>query len=626
MFSSIEEESREEVIQKCYWPIFELADSGVPIAIEAPAITLEIINKLDFEWITKLSSYIEKNKIEFIGSGYSQIIGPLVPGKVNEWNQKLGLIKYKQLLNAKPECALINEMAYSKGVVEHYIDNDYKAIIMEWNNPRYVNPDWKNEFRYHYQNVTDLKNRKIPLIWSDSIAFQQFQRYVHGENNLHEYIVYIKSHIGQSNRFLSLYSNDIEIFDFRPGRYKSEEKTNNYSEWDRIIKLFEYLKNEDWCNLIFPSEVLNNPDNGFNTNKINLETSSQPIPVKKQEKYNINRWALTGRDDSKINSKCYKIFLSYIKTNNVNIDDWKRLCYFWSSDFRTHITLKRWNSYYKTLDIESKKSKKINDTKHNSISDVIKFSNDEKNLVLESKDYNIKLNFNKGLAIESLCFKSLSKKPILGTLKHGYFDDISLGADFYSGHLVIERLGKGKVTNLSPIKPIIDNQSNSITIENDIEGFYFKEKFIFDNNKIKLEKYIKSDKLQKIILKPYHFTFNPKIWDIETLFLQTNCGSKSLEIFFLKGQNISHSNIYSSLISSRHGFGHTEGRVIIGDKNKLITFECDMSKSALIPSIIYKEINESFFFRLEYSAQEIDETLKAKKNELFSSLTVSSSS
>ena len=39
-----------------------------------------------------------------------------------------------------------------------------------------------------------------------------------------------------------------------------------------------------------------------------------------------------------------------------------------------------------------------------------------------------------------------------------------------------------------------------------------------------------------------------------------------------------------------------------------------MSKCALIPSIIFKEIDDSFFFRLQYSAKELDDTVKSKQN------------
>jgi len=38
MYSSIEMEERINVINKCYWPIFKLADIGISIGIEAPAL------------------------------------------------------------------------------------------------------------------------------------------------------------------------------------------------------------------------------------------------------------------------------------------------------------------------------------------------------------------------------------------------------------------------------------------------------------------------------------------------------------------------------------------------------------------------------------------------------------
>jgi len=78
----------------------------------------------------------------------------------------------------------------------------------------------------------------------------------------------------------------------------------------------------------------------------------------------------------------------------------------------------------------------------------------------------------------------------------------------------------------------------------------------------------------------------------------------------MKGNTITHSNIYSSLISSCHAFGNTGDVFYIGDKDKMISFKCNMSISALIPSITYKELEDKFFFRLQYSAREMDETIK----------------
>ena len=114
MFSSIEENQRIEIIKKCYWPILVLASHyKIPIGIEATGITLEIINELDKRWIEELRNLIDNGLCEFIGSGYSQIIGPIVPYEINLNNQIIGKRIYKKLLNVDPKLALINEQAFS---------------------------------------------------------------------------------------------------------------------------------------------------------------------------------------------------------------------------------------------------------------------------------------------------------------------------------------------------------------------------------------------------------------------------------------------------------------------------------------------------------------------------------
>ena len=271
MYSSIEKEDREEVIRKCYWPIFNLVDIGVPIGIEATGLTLEIINSLDRTWINTLRKHIISNKIEFIGSGYSQIIGPLVPNEVNSWNQKIGKKVYSKLLNCDPIIALVNEMAYSAGVVEHYSNNGYKAIVMEWNNPRKYNPKWKNEWRYFPQIAIGSRNVSANLIWADSVIFQKFQQYVHGEYSLQKYIEYLKNIDCKNRRFLPLYSNDVEIFDYRPGRYHNEPVLDTISEWKRIIDLYSRLSGEEWAEFVYPTDVIETKPSEHSYNEIQID-------------------------------------------------------------------------------------------------------------------------------------------------------------------------------------------------------------------------------------------------------------------------------------------------------------------------------------------------------------------
>src|SRR5262249_1722168 len=130
-FSSIEEERRADVIARCYWPLLRLAERVGPIGIEASGYTLEEIATRDPRWIGEARGRSGRGRREWMGAGYSQMIGPLVPARVTAENLRLGLEIYHTLLGVRPRLALVNEQAYSAGLVGLYRDAGYDAIIMD---------------------------------------------------------------------------------------------------------------------------------------------------------------------------------------------------------------------------------------------------------------------------------------------------------------------------------------------------------------------------------------------------------------------------------------------------------------------------------------------------------------
>src|SRR3954463_16026813 len=72
-FSSIEEERRGEVIERCYWPLLRLAEKHAHIGIEISGFTLEEIAARDPAWIAKARELLAANQITLIGSAYSQM-------------------------------------------------------------------------------------------------------------------------------------------------------------------------------------------------------------------------------------------------------------------------------------------------------------------------------------------------------------------------------------------------------------------------------------------------------------------------------------------------------------------------------------------------------------------------
>jgi hypothetical protein len=350
-YSAIEEQQRPDVVRRCYWPLLELAATHrVPLGIEASGVTLETIQAIDPRWVETLRDLAATGLVEFVGSGYAQVIGPLVPAEVNAANLRLGHATYERLLGFRPEIALVNEQAYSAGLLEHYVDAGYRAIIMEWDNPAMHHPEWSPAWRYLPQRASGQHDESLPVIWNQSIAFQKFQRFAHGEMEVDELRQYLASHVGPDERAFALYGNDAEIFDFRPNRYHNEAALRETGEWLRIRQLIDELAADGRFKFVRPSEVLellSRPGAGLH---VHLESALAPIPVKKQDKYNITRWAVTGRDDLSINASCWRIFEAMQRrTDSAADDDWRELCYLWSSDFRTHITAARWREYRQRL-------------------------------------------------------------------------------------------------------------------------------------------------------------------------------------------------------------------------------------------------------------------------------------
>ena len=98
-FSSIDENEREKVIQNCYDPLLDTIEgNNLPVGIELSGWTLMQIEQINPSWIRRFRKLLESGICELVGSGYCQIIAPLVPHKVNQWNQKLGLDVYQKIL------------------------------------------------------------------------------------------------------------------------------------------------------------------------------------------------------------------------------------------------------------------------------------------------------------------------------------------------------------------------------------------------------------------------------------------------------------------------------------------------------------------------------------------------
>lgn len=643
-YSSIEEEQRPQVIRNCYWPLLRLARRyGLPFGIEASGYTLESVAEIDRSWIDELRALTTEGPCEFVGSGYAQIIGPLVPAEVNAQNLRLGNEAYRELLGFRPTIALVNEQAYSAGLLQHYKDAGYKAIVMEWDNPARWHPDWNPEWRYLPQVACGQHGEELQVIWNKSIAFQKFQRYAHNEIDLPEYLDYLARHVGQDERAFPLYGNDVEVFDFRPGRYQTEPSLKAESEWQRIDALLQKLLADKRYRLIQPGQVLALMGSPSAGQRLHLETPQDPVPVKKQEKYNLNRWAVTGRNDLAINTSCRRIYEALRKDPRPKDNDssWRELCYLWSSDFRTHITEKRWLAYLDRLQtFQERMGIRASDSDgsdghgsdgHGSVrhrterfhakqavsAPVAGFDikRESRWLSVETAAMKAVFNCRRGLAIDSLTVKSVSERPLLGTIPHGYYQDIALGADFYSGHLVLETPGRPKVTDLEPVEPEIcaGDESGIVMLRGYVQtslGPVLKTIWVTREGRLRLRFELQWEQLPVGSLRLGHITMHPEAFDPDSLFFETHNGGVLPERFALERKSIEHGRSVSFLVSSSNSLGMTDGVLKMGDRERVIVIQTPLDQACVVAQITYVPVQGSFFYRASFSAAELDDTCR----------------
>ncbi len=611
-FSSIEEEQRAEVIRRCYWPLLELAKSHGPIGIEATAFTLEEIAVRDGVWCRELARLEREGLIEFIGSGYAQIIGPLVPAAVTEANLRIGNDIYERILGSRPSLALVNEQAYSAGLVGLYLDAGYRAILMDWDNPAAHHPEWPNETRYLPQRALGPDGRAIGLLWTNTVAFQKLQRLAHGDISETEYLRYVTAQRAASPRALCLYASDAEIFDFRPGRYRTEEALNGASEWTHIAKALASLKSERGLRLVAPSDAFRLV--GGAQPPLRLESAACPVPVKKQRKYNLSRWAVTGRDDIAINAACERICRALRRSNVADDAAWKELCFLWSSDFRTHITDARWKAYCQKLSLAEKRW----GTTPGKFCDcgAVKGASTAKarHISVETATLSASLDRRRGLAISSLRFDG-DAAPIVGGLPHGHFDAIDLQADWYTGDCVFEAPGEHKVTDLEWCEPEIETAANGdVIVRAEIatpKGPIVKQmRFSASAPSVAFDLLFDWQCWDRGVLRLGHVTLLPDAFDWKTLSLTTHNGGKDPETFALAGHAIDHGAPVSFLVSSSFGIGMTEGWAELGDADRRVRVEVERETAPLLGFVTHKNLGGSLFCQLVLSALELDETRK----------------
>jgi len=615
-FSSLAPERRAEVVARCYWPVLRLPEAtGFPVAVEASGWTLERIAELDPAWLAEARRLVAAGHLELVAGGRVQAIGPLLPGELTAWNLRLGLADAERLLGIRPRVALLGEQAYAAGLVERYAEAGFAAIVADWDNAFAGHPEWSLDLRRLPQRARGAEG-SVPVIWSESLAFQRFQRLAHGILPLADWLSWVAERTAAGPGALLLYANDAEAFDHRPGRFAAEPPLAG-GEWERIAGALRAVVERGLGTPALPSALLDLLDAPGAGRELALESAAHPVPVKKQAKYNVARWGVTGRDDQALNVRCRRLYAALRSRGERDPEAWRELCELHASDFRTHITAERWAALQRRLGEREDAWRPALPAPPpprpaagpppggvTPAGALVRVAADPLDVVLDPR---------RGLAVVAFRDRRVAAEPLFGTLPLGTFETIDLGADWYSGHVVAQPPARHRVTDLAPVEPVWAALAGGgirawATLPTELGPV---EKVLTIDpgaGTLELDVTLRWPELPEGSLRAAHVTLDPAAFDARSLFYAAHDGGRELTRHPLGDRGFDHGDAVSSLVTARGGIGLTEGVVLLGDAERQVRVEVDRLVAAPLGLVTYRPAGERFLLRLALSLLEHDDT------------------
>ncbi len=646
-FSSIPEGHYRYLIDNVYAKLLDIVEAGYPLGLEFTGETLELLHRLRPQYLERLQSLCRRGLCEVLCSSYSQAIFPLIPVPVNRWNMAFGHDVCKMFFGRISRLAYLNEQVYSESMPVLYKEIGIRALVFDWMSAGKGN-SWPPAYRY--QVVRHAPSGML-FLWSDSIAFQKFQRAVWDKIDGDDWLKFVASHQELSGELSAgpggfcLYASDAEVFDYQPGCL-----TPCSSRQGHLIRMRQLLAAlvETGGRIVPPSAVLDRQQYKIPTVD-RVATASYPVRTKKQDKYNVTRWAVTGRETAKMNTLCHQLlaFIQHIEAEKGDADGViqlkKELVSLWGSDFRTQTTDEKYEAFRNRMGAALSSARLLigSNKKQNSrlggTNSRVNSENEHwqtlkdgrggesgtvkvqgRRVRVSGKDIVLTLLRDKGLAVESSGFSAVDFTEIVGTIPHGHFADISLGSDFYSGHLVLITQEGRQHTDLScPVDTLeFCETDRGLGLRNkrpmELPGLSILKTFRLEGRRLSLTYDLYASDLRPASLRLGIWTLRPWFFDRTSLYYQCHQGGASPERHPLDSRGVQQDMPVNPVVTARHCLGNTSGVLRLGDAKKYIEISTLAAELYSVP-LLHHELcrawdqSESFFTRVYYSICERDD-------------------
>lgn len=593
-FSVLSESEKEVVIDKCYQPFIELCETyPYSLGFEASASSLLQIKRYRPKLFNKLCDLINTGCVGFSQSGCFQIIWPLSTKRINVHNIIEGQKFVDQYIKKHSGCFYVPEQAFTPSMIPIIKSLGYNSIMIEMNNISHFCEVIAEEF-----NRVSFDGSEIGVLWNDSFLSRVFQRYVHGEITLDQQIEMLLGPRCNNRDAVCFYGSDLEIFNYRPKRFHYEGEIV-VDEWGRIESFIEsvFRANDKF-------QLKSVGEEGSEARTLNFDgfrTWNTSVFVKKQRKYNLSRWALSGRNDPEINSFCYAEKKLATRPDFIEL---------WSSDLRTHIESDRW----RVANAQFAREKQVIEPFIKKLPDVVK----SRFLEISLEQSLFKLDLLKGASLSSWK-RRIDESQIFGSIGHEIFINLDYGVDLFSFHFVCFDRYWQKWTDLVPVSDYQIQESEGRICQIDfrlrVGGRDILKSYAFSDGgrSVKLTyKRIGFLLRDARVFRAGYVNLNSEMFDRGSLRCHTEFGSGIRETIMLDEYDYDCGVPVNPLVSSHGLLPMTNGSIVFESKHAELRIIVDQSKNYCLVGSQAKRLENKDLIRFWLSFSESDETWRPR--------------
>src|SRR6202171_6468030 len=111
-------------------------------------------------------------------------------------------------------------------------------------------------------------------------------------------------------------------------------------------------------------------------------------------------------------------------------------------------------------------------------------------------------------------------------------------------------------------------------------------------------------------LRLAHVTLNPEAFHLDHLYSESHNGGFLPERFSVGAKRIEHGRSVSFLVSAGSAMGMTGGEFSLGDEERTVKVQTHPEQACVVAQVTFIPVAGSFFYRVSFSAAELDETCR----------------